>query len=130
MFKGVLIALGIILASFLVPIAHFVLVPASPFIGGYFGISYARPQEGSYAIKGLIFGSLLGLVFLVLLVIGAAAATIFADPNQKVRVLMWIGVVIFTLYVGSMATLGAMYSALKSRNDPRDSERIATGEAE
>lgn len=114
MFKGVLIAVGIILGSFLIPIAHFVLVPASPFLGGYFGVNYARPGEGSYALKGLTFGSILGLVFLALLAIGAITASNVWELTPKIRNVMWIGVVVLTLYIGSMSTLGAMYSALKA----------------
>ena len=121
MVKGVLVALGIMLISALIPIAHFVLVPASPFIGGYFGINHAHPNRETYAIQGLIFGSLLGLAILVITATGAIVAMLLLDRiGQRVLVVMWLGVGVFTLYTGSLGTLGAMYSVLRS--DDKGSE--------
>lgn len=120
MIKGVLVALGIMIVSALIPIVHFIAVPVSPFIGGYFGVSFARSgsdSSASYALKGLKFGSLLGLV--VLLVSGIAAAVFMFgfEQSQRVLVIMWIGVGLFTLYTGSMSALGAMYSVLRSNRE-------------
>ena len=121
MVKGVLVALGIMLISALIPIAHFVLVPASPFIGGYFGINHAHPNRETYAIQGLIFGSLMGLAILVITATGAIVAMLLLDRiGQRVLVVMWLGVGVFTLYTGSLGTLGAMYSVLRS--DDKGSE--------
>ena len=114
MIKGVLIALGIMIVSALIPIVHFVAVPASPFIGGYVGISFAKSESDSYAVKGLKFGSLLGLVVLVIAASAAVAVMLTVTPSRKVTVVMWIVVVVFTLYTASMGTLGAMYSALRA----------------
>ena len=114
MFKGVLVALGIIAVSFLIPIVHFVAVPASPFIGGYFGISYAGPGSGSYAGRGLIFGALLGLAVLALSALVAGIIMVLVDPSRRILMVMWLGVGIFTLYTTSMSALGAMYSGLKA----------------
>ena len=41
MIVGVLVGLAIMVGCFLIPIAHFVLAPAGPFIAGYWGIQYA-----------------------------------------------------------------------------------------
>jgi hypothetical protein len=111
--KGVLVALGIMIVSALIPIVHFIAVPVSPFIGGYFGVSFARSGSDSYAVKGLKFGSLLGLVVLLVSGIAAAAVMFGAEPSQNVLVIMWIAVGIFALYTGSISALGAMYSALR-----------------
>lgn len=116
MIKGVLVALGIIIVSALIPIVHFIAVPISPFIGGYVGISYARSSSGTYAMKGMQFGSLLGLAVLIITAVAAGVVMFLVEPAQKVLVVMWIGVVVFTLYTGSMSTLGAMYASLKSRS--------------
>jgi hypothetical protein len=43
------------------------------------------------------------------------------EPTQKVLVVMWIGVLVFTLYTGSMSTLGAMYASLKSHRPSSES---------
>ena len=101
MFKGVLVGLGIILGSLLPPVAHFLLFPPSPFFAGYIGINYARPEEGSYAVKGLIFGSLFSIAFPMLLVIGVLpavlVAAIFFDADlsalyDRNKNLIWIGI--------------------------------------
>src|SRR5919106_2142473 len=118
MIKGVLVALGIIVVSVLIPIVHFIAVPASPFIGGYVGISFARSSPGTYAMKGLQFGGLLGLVVLLVAAAAAGVVTVATELTQKVMVVMWIGVALFTLYAGSMSTLGAMYASLKSWSTP------------
>lgn len=123
MLKGVLVALGIMIVSALIPIVHFVAVPASPFIGGYVGINYAKSNSGSYAMKGLQFGSLLALAWLIVAAAVAVTVTVMVHPTQKVLVLMAIGVGVFTLYTGSMSTLGAMYSSLKSRNKSSEASK-------
>ncbi len=114
MVKGVLVALGIIVVSFLIPIVHFVAVPASPFIGGYFGISYAGSDSRSYASRGLIFGALLGLAVLALAALVAGIITVLVGPGRRILMVMWLGVGIFTLYTTSLSALGAMYSSLKA----------------
>jgi hypothetical protein len=121
MIKGVLVALGIIIVSALIPIVHFIAVPASPFIGGYVGISFARPGPGTYAMKGLQFGSLLALVVLLIAAAATGVVMFIGELTQRVLVVMWIGVVVFTLYTGSMSTLGAMYASLKSQRSSSES---------
>ena len=116
MIKGVLVALGIMIVSALIPLVHFITVPVSPFIGGYVGINYAQSSPRGYAMKSMQFGSLLGLVVLVVSGAAAVIVSLIIGPAQKVLVLMWIGVAVITLYTGSMSTLGAMYSSLKSQS--------------
>ncbi len=115
MVKGLLVGLGIMLVCPLIPIAHFVLVPASPFIAGYWGISFARMTQRNYAVGGLIYGALLGLAVGLVAAAAALAATVLWEPGQRFAVLMWIGVVVFILYTGSMSMLGAMYSSLREQ---------------
>ena len=114
MLVGVLIGLAIMVGCFLIPIAHFVLAPAGPFIAGYWGIQYAPNPGRHYALHGLIFGSLLGLLMgLILTGVAFLLMALFDDP--RVAVLAWLGVLVFTLYTGSMGTMGAMYSALREQ---------------
>jgi hypothetical protein len=117
--KGVFVALGIMVVSALIPIVHFIAVPVSPFIGGYFGVSFDKSESDSYAVKGLKFGSLLGLMVLLVSGIAAAAVMFGVEPSQRVLVIMWIGVGVFTLYTGSMSALGAMYSVLRANRQPQ-----------
>jgi len=111
--KGVLVGFGIMLLLALIPIVHFVGIPFGPFIGGYFGITSAGSYTGSHFTKALVFGFLLGaLVFLV----GAGVGVILTVATQLNLVLVWIAVVIFTLYTVSMGALGAMYAQLRAAN--------------
>ena len=114
MLVGVLIGLAIMVGCFLIPIAHFVLAPAGPFIAGYWGIQYAPNPGRHYALHGLIFGSLLGLLMgIVLSCVAFLLTAMFDDP--RVAVLAWLVAGVFTLYTGSMGTLGAMFYSLKDQ---------------
>lgn len=99
--------------SLLIPLVHFVAAPASPFIGGYIGISSAATHGGSPALKSLIFGSLLGSVVLAALAVAGAVLTVIADLGRFLWV-MWGAVVVISLYTASMGGLGAMFSQLRA----------------
>jgi len=114
MIKGVLIAFGIMIGCLLIPLVHFVAFPASPFIGGYFGIKFAQVPRESYAAKCLLFGALLGSLLLILVSLAAALVVALSDLGQRFLVIIWIGVVVLTLYTVSMSALGAMFSVLRS----------------
>ena len=119
MVKGVLIGFAVMIGLCLIPIVHFVSGPASPFIAGYLGINHAEPDSGSYAMKGLIFGCCLGSMVLIIAVAAVLIIMVLAGSEglgQKTTVIIWLGIGIGTLYVGSLSALGAMYSALRARN--------------
>ena len=114
MLVGVLVGLAIMVGCFLIPIAHFILGPAGPFIAGYWGIQFAPNPGRHYALHGLIFGSLLGVV-MGLILVGVAFLLIALFDDPRVKVLAWLGVIVLTLYTGSMGTMGAMYSSLREQ---------------
>ncbi|MCY4367245.1 MAG: hypothetical protein OXE17_13625 [Chloroflexi bacterium] len=114
MLVGVLIGLAIMVGCFLIPIAHFVLAPAGPFIAGYWGIQYAPNPGRHYAMHGLIFGSLLGL-FMGIVLSGMAFLLTALFDDSRVAVLAWLGTGVFTLYTGSMGTMGAMFYTLRDQ---------------
>ena len=114
MLVGVLIGLAIMVGCFLIPIAHFVLAPAGPFIAGYWGIQYAPNPGRHYAMHGLIFGSLLGL-FMGIVLSGVAFLLTALFDDSRVAVLAWLGTGVFTLYTGSMGTMGAMFYTLRDQ---------------
>ena len=114
MIKGVLIAFGIMIGCLLIPLVHFVAFPASPFLGSYFGIKFARVPKESYAAKSLLFGALLALLILIIASLTAALVVSLTDLGQRFLVIIWIGVGVLTLYTGSMSALGAMFSVLRS----------------
>jgi hypothetical protein len=122
MVKGVLIGLGIMVFCALIPPVHFVALPASPFIAGYIGVGQATGSSDPFSVKGLKFGSLLGLLVLLISGFGAAAVMLLIGPGQKITVVMWFGVVIFALYTGSMAALGAMYSSIRSQPSTEETD--------
>ena len=123
MIKGVFIALGIMVVCFLIPLVHFVAAPASPFIGGYIGISFAPDNTRSPLAKAITFGLLLGGLVLIIAVPAAAAVTAMADLGRFLWVL-WGGVAILAIYTASMSALGALFSLLKvdSKNQPSGSD--------
>ena len=123
MIKGVFLALGIMLVSLLIPLVHFVAFPASPFIGGYFGIKFAQVPRESYAAKCLLFGALLGSLFLILVSPVAVLVVTLSDLGQRFQFLIWVVVGVLTLYTGSMSALGAMFSVLRSG----ESSKLAEG---
>ena len=75
MIKGVFIAFGIMVVCLLIPLVHFVAGPASPFIGGYIGISSARADSRSTLVRSITFGLLLGGLISIVSVSAAAAVT-------------------------------------------------------
>ena len=132
MIKGILVGFGIVilsLCSIIIPIAHFVTVPGGPFFAGFVGIGHVKESSDSYGIKGMKFGSLLGLFVLLVAGLAAAVVMLLLDPSEKITVIMWFGVIVFTLYTGSMATLGAMYSSMRAdRTADPTTEETATVE--
>ena len=46
MLKGVLVGFGIMIASLVIPIVHYIAVPLSPFIAGFIGSGIAKIDEG------------------------------------------------------------------------------------
>ena len=112
MLKGVLVAFGIMVGLALLPLVNIAGIPFGPFIGGYYGISFARSQSGSFMARGIRFGALLGVLVLLVSVAVATALTITLDLNLA---LLWLAVGVFTLYSANMGALGAMYSLLRSK---------------
>ena len=128
MIKGVFIAFGIMVGCLFllpIPLVHFVVL-ASPFIGGYVGISSARTDPRPQAAKSITFGFLLGGLILIISVPAAVAVTVLADLGRFFWVL-WGGVLISAIYTASMSALGAMFSLNKadSKSQPSDTDANA-----
>lgn len=128
MLKGILLALGIMLLLILIPIVDFVGIPFGPFIGAYYGMAAVRAssgevyppgpptsaQIGAFAVKGAIFGGMLGLSVSLILMVVVASLMVAIDLNGRIIVLLWLAVVVFTMYTATMAALGAMYSQIRA----------------
>ena len=113
MVKGLFVGLAVVVVLAIIPVVHFVGVPAGPFIAGYFGINAARDYPGSPGRKALAYGIWMGVVVGVITIVAAAIVTAvggFAYP-----ILLWGGVVVVTFYYSSMSALGAWYAGLKAQ---------------
>lgn len=121
MIKGVFIALAIMVGCFLfiVPIIHFLAIGASPFIGGYIGISSARANPLAPVAKSITFGLLLAGMVSMISIPSAAVVTIVTDLGRFFWIL-WIGVAILAIYTASMSALGSMYAILRTGSESRD----------
>ncbi len=116
MFRGVLTAFGIMMVLGLIPIVDIIGIPFGAFIGGYYGASLLHSRSGSYAANSLILGMALGLlVFLMLLAVAIGLTTALTLEREFLWIL-WLAVVVFTLYTASMGALGAMYAQLRKAN--------------
>lgn len=128
MLKGILLALGIMVLLMLIPIVDFVGIPFGPFIGAYYGMASVRAstgevfppgppsgaQIGAFAIKGVIFGGVLGLLVSMILVVVGVILMLTIDLSGRFILLLWLAVVVFTMYVATMAAMGAMYSQIRA----------------
>ena len=45
MFKGVMVGFGIMLASLVIPVVHYVAAPLSPFVAGFIGSGIANINQ-------------------------------------------------------------------------------------
>ena len=128
MLKGILLALGIMFLLMLIPIVDFVGIPFGPFIGAYYGMASVRAstgevfppgppsgaQIGAFAIKVAIFGGVLGLLVSMILVVVGVILMLTIDLSGRFILLLWLAVVVFTMYVATMAAMGAMYSQIRA----------------
>ena len=112
MVKGLFIGLAFVLVLAVIPVVHFVGIPAGPFIAGYFGINAARDYPGSPGRKALVYGIWMGALVLVVTAIAAVLVTIVGDFAYPF--LLWGGVVVATFYYSSMSALGAWYAELRA----------------
>ena len=97
----------------LIPIVNIVGISFGAFIGGYFGVSSVRSQSGSHAAKSIILGLSLGLLVFLMLLAVAASVTATMALGRNFLWILWLAVVVFTVYTANMCALGAMYAQLR-----------------
>ena len=69
MLNGVLAGFGIMIASMVIPIVHYVAVPLSPFIAGFIGGGIAKiDQDGIIKFGALMAGLMLVPTFVIMIV--------------------------------------------------------------
>ena len=94
-------------------------IGASPFIGGYIGISSARANPLSPVAKSITFGLLLAGMVSIISIPSVVVVTIVTDLGRFFWIL-WIGVAILAIYTASMSALGSMYAILKTESASQD----------
>ncbi len=122
MFVGLVVGIAVMLVCPLIPIAHFVLVPASPFIAGYWGIAFAPNADRHYALHGLLYGVSLALLVGLIAAIPAVLLTARFD-DDRIQVLVWLFLAVGILYTGSLSAMGAMFRTLRDQQKAGASAR-------
>lgn len=115
MLKGVLVGFGIMLASLVIPIVHYVAVPLSPFMAGFIGGGVARiDQDGIVKFGALMAGFMLIPVAIVLVI-----KFVFGiDEILRIPTTWWmIAVLALIPYTWFGATVGALGGYLIRRNE-------------
>ncbi len=120
MLKGVLVGFGIMVASLIIPIVHYVAVPLSPFIAGFIGSGIAKIDEG-----GIIkFGGLMALLMLVpavVILIVKFAAGIDEIIGIPIMLGVWVSLALIP-YTWFGATVGALGGYMIRRNQEQSVE--------
>ncbi|MDA1280322.1 MAG: hypothetical protein O3B95_09845 [Chloroflexi bacterium] len=117
MLNGVLIGFGIMIASIVIPVVHYVAVPLSPFIAGFIGGGVARVDQDGVVKFGALMAGLMLLPALVIVVIKFAFGV---DEILRLSITLWLLVAISLVpYTWFGATVGALGSYL-TRRDKND----------
>jgi hypothetical protein len=114
MLNGVLVGFGIMLASLLIPIVHYVSAPLGPFIAGFIGGGVARIDQDGIIKFGVLTALLMfipaAVVLILKFVVGVEKILIFPTT--------WVVIIslIFIPYTWFGATVGAMGGYYIRRN--------------
>lgn len=113
MAKGIAVATAIMLAAIPIPVAHFFLIPISPFVAGFVGGGVAKADEAKLIWFGL---TLAGLMLIPAAVIIVAWLLLDADTLLGAPSAFWLVIGIALVpYTWFGATLGALISYLFRR---------------
>jgi hypothetical protein len=110
MLNGVLVGFGIMLASLVIPIVHYVAVPLSPFIAGFIGGGVAKiDQDGIVKFGGLMAGLMLVPSIVILLIKFAFGV----DEIIGIPTMLWVWVtaalIPYTWFGATVGALGGYY---------------------
>ena len=87
MLNGVLVGFGIMLASLLIPIVHYVSAPLGPFIAGFIGGGVARIDQDGIIKFGVLTALLMfipaAVVLILKFVVGVEKILIFPFTSPK-----------------------------------------------
>jgi hypothetical protein len=120
MLKGVLVGFGIMLASLVIPIVHYVAVPLSPFIAGFIGGGIAKiDQDGIVKFGALMAGLMLipSMIILLIKYVGGVDEIIGIPTMLGV----WVTLALIP-YTWFGATVGALGGYIIRSNQEKESE--------
>lgn len=114
MLNGVLVAFGIMIASLIIPVVHYVAAPLSPFVAGFIGSGVAKIDQGGIIKFGALVALLMFIPAFLILVLKFVVGMeqIFTLPITLVMVLA----VMFIPYTWFGVTVGALGGHYIRRN--------------
>ena len=114
MLKGVMVGFGIMIASIVIPIVHYVAVPLSPFIAGFIGGGVAKIDQDGIVKFGALMAGLMLIPAVVILILKFAVGV---DEIFGLSMTLWLFVsVALVPYTWFGTTVGALGGYLTRRN--------------
>jgi len=123
MLNGVLVGFGIMIASLIIPVVHYIAVPLSPFMAGFIGGGIAKIEEdGIIKFGGLMAGLMLipSAVFLLIKFVFGVDEIIGIPTMLGV----WVTAALIP-YTWFGATVGAMGGYYIRRNQKKSEDQTA-----
>ncbi|MDG0868019.1 hypothetical protein [Candidatus Lucifugimonas marina] len=123
MLNGVLVGFGIMVASLIIPVVHYVAVPLSPFIAGFIGGGIAKIDENGIVKFGGLMAGLMLIPSIVFLLIKFAFGVdeIIGIPTMLG---VWVTAALIP-YTWFCATVGAMGGFYIRRNQDKSEDQTA-----
>jgi hypothetical protein len=114
MLKGVMVGFGIMVASLVIPIVHYVAVPLSPFLAGFIGSGVAEIDEDGIVKFGGLMAAFMLIPAVVMLIVKFVVGV---DEIIGVPIMLWvIATLILIPYTWFGATVGALGGHMIRRN--------------
>lgn len=119
MLNGVLVGFGIIIASMVIPIIHYVAFPLSPFIAGFIGSGVAKIDQDGIVKFGALMAGLMFIPALIMLIAKFAFGLdeVFGFSSWWVVIIVLIAIP----YTWFGSTVGALGGYMIRRNQENDS---------
>ncbi len=124
MLNGVLVGFGIMIASMVIPIVHYVAVPLSPFIAGFIGGGIAKIDQDGIIKFGAMMAGLMLVPTIVMLIIKFALGV-----DEVIGIPTMLGVWVTAAlvpYTWFGTTVGAMGGYYIRKNQEQESEEDST----
>ena len=122
MLNGVLVGFGIMIASMVIPIVHYVAVPLSPFIAGFIGGGIAKiDQDGIIKFGALMAGLMLVPTFVMLIVKFVLGVDEVIGIPTMLGVWVTAALVPYTWFGTTVGAMGGYYIRKNQKSEEEDS---------